>query len=523
MAPGVCASATTVPRSPLRAEITPALYDATTSLILPERVLVEVRTDGDFPLDVIPLKLQLGKNPLTWNGKPTLAARKVPRDQAADLLRKDKGEAPLPTLYRTDFIDLLQKDQPPGPPVVGRYYLKASVGDKLFVTIEDKTVFGVMPPDIAVPILQTPDVLGMTWKDALARAAHANGVEVQDWKQLTGADATRISNLIVTNNRVVGFLDRLNPFTPQSTGSRGDFIAHVRITVGDVAALLLFRDEFVKQMNAAITALEQVTGDEALRGWRKSIGREIWDDGSPWQYLEVACPKGGKCPFYKTFDPGFLGKEFGANLKAAERWSLQAVQEGLGEYGKKAREANANAEAVADSDVEELVRLLGHGYDALLPNVLPRLMRLVDVNSKDEIIDPFLREWVDQNKKSNPALAHDLEPVRHLWVPELNGRYTLRNLRTLAEEVQTQKDFSKADTTVGLAVIGIVSAPALAGEGLITACLAWTTDAFFLGQTLISEVPDFSLTSARTSSSPSARIWCWAATGFPRRCSRKQE
>ena len=472
MAPGVCASATTVPRSPLRAEITPALYDATTSLILPERVLVEVRTDGDFPLDVIPLKLQVGKNPLTWNGKPTLAARKVPRDQAADLLRKDKGEAPLPTLYRTDFIDLLQKDQPPGPPVVGRYYLKASVGDKLFVTIEDQTVFGVMPPDIAVPILRTPDVLGMTWKDALARAAHANGVEVQDWKQLTGADATRISNLIVTNNRVVGFLDRLNPFTPQSTGSRGDFIAHVRITVGDVAALLLFRDEFVKQMNAAITALEQVTVDEALRGWRKSIGREIWDDGSPWQYLEVACPKGGKCPFYKTFDPGFLDKEFGANIKG----SRTLVVAGCPGRHRRIRQTGQGSERQRRGRRRQRCRGTRSAPRARIRRPAAQRpaapTRLVDVNSKDEIIDPFLREWVDQNKKSNPALAHDLEPVRHLWVPELNGRYTLRNLRTLAEEVQTQKDFSKADTAVGLAVIGIVSAPALAGEGLITACLA---------------------------------------------------
>ncbi|HEV1999584.1 MAG TPA: hypothetical protein VGQ97_03760, partial [Xanthobacteraceae bacterium] len=81
-------------------EITPKMYDATTSLLLPERVLIEVRTDGDFPLDVIPLKLQLNKRPITWNGKPTLAARKVPRDPAVDLLRKDKGEGPLPTVYR---------------------------------------------------------------------------------------------------------------------------------------------------------------------------------------------------------------------------------------------------------------------------------------------------------------------------------------------------------------------------------------------------------------------------------------
>jgi hypothetical protein len=79
-------------------EITPKMYDSTTSLILPERFAIEVRTDGDFPIDVIPLKLQLNVRPITWNGKPTLAARKMPRDPAVDLLRKDMKETPLPLL-----------------------------------------------------------------------------------------------------------------------------------------------------------------------------------------------------------------------------------------------------------------------------------------------------------------------------------------------------------------------------------------------------------------------------------------
>ena len=480
-------------------EITEKIYDPTTSLLLPERFLVEVRTDGDFPLDEIPVKLQLNKAPITWNGKPTLVARKVPRDPAIDRLRKDKGENPLPTIYRTDLIELVEKDR--RGTELGVYYLKAAVGDKLWGALQDQSLLGA-PPDISAPILLNPDVLGMTWKDALTRAARANGVAIEDWKKLSGADATQISNLIVTKPSAATLAKTvaksLVPLLPIST-SPDDFTVHVRITVGDQAALLLFRDEFVNEMKAAIKSLDQVSSDETLRGWRQSIGRELWEDGSPWQDLEVTCPKGDKCALYKTFDPDFLEKEFGANLAAAEKWSLQAVREGLGEYKKKVAEAIATAEGTSDSDVEKLVRLIGHGYEPLLPGVVPRMMRLVDINSKNEVINDFVRDRVEQAKRDraeqgkadDPSVIQDLYPVRRLWIPELNGRYTLWNLHTLAEEVQTQKDFSKADTAVGLAIVGLVSVPLLAGEGFIAACLAAAEPTASVIQAGVAEIPDF--------------------------------
>lgn len=436
-------------------------YDPTGSLLLPERFLIEVRTDGDFPVDEIPLKLQLNNLPIKWNGNSTLVARKIPRNKAADLLRKDKGEAPEPTLYRTDFIELVENGAAQGPPERGVYHLKAKVGDQLLVTPADQFLFGTTPPAIAAPILRTPAELGLTWKDALARAARADGVEVADWRQLSGAQAGTIANLILTKPKTAVGL--ISPAASMLIGGSDEWFAHTRVTVGEHAALLLLRDEFVKSMNDAIKNLDQVQGEVALRGFREVIAPAIWDDNSPWQLLTVTCPQGEECPLYRAFDQDYLQKTFGANVNAAEKWSLKAVAEALGKYKQKAKDASAKAEGVKDDDVSELLRLLGYGYEALLPKIRPRMMRLEERDA----------------------------PRRLIWVPELNGRYTLETLHLLAEAVQAQKDFSKLDTQMALLAVAFVTAPAMLGEGVLAACVAWGADTVFLGSTLIGEVPDF--------------------------------
>ena len=423
-----------------------------TSLFTPERVFIEVHTEVAYPLDHLDLRVELNDKPVTWNGSNTIVAQRDPYDKTK-------------TTYRTARIDLYDRTPPPAEPNVASLRVKPQ--DKLYVKLDDEALLQARFHDTT--IYRTPGDLGMLWKDALRRAAAAKGVTVADWAQLTGPDTEELANISVWTRLSGQKADEISNLS-FSDMSR----MRVPVTVGDLAALLMFRDEFVAEMTAAQKNPPSITDDADYRGLRTSLKAAVWDPNSAWSYIRITCPKGGECPFPYALSDSYLENEFKDNWKAADQWSLQAVKEGLAKYQQAAKDALARAQAIKDGDIEGLVALLAQdctsepldlpcGYKALRPQILPRLMRLTDVPGT---------------------------PPRQLWVPDLNARYVLRNLYTLVSAEKSQRDYSKLDTQMAMLALSSYAAPLMLEGGIVAESAAWVVDTAFFGVTLANEIPD---------------------------------
>jgi hypothetical protein len=57
-------------------------------------------------------------------------------------------------------------------------------------------------------------------------------------------------------------------------------------------------------------------------------------------------------------------------------------------------------------------------------------------------------------------------PRRHVWIADLNARYTLRNLQTLIAAVKAQRDYTAADRNTVIMMTTMLAAPALGEFGI---------------------------------------------------------
>jgi hypothetical protein len=448
--------------------ITEDVADPTSKLVLPERVFIEVRTGAAFPTDAIPLKVQVNDALVTWNGAKTLLARRVE-----------------PTVYRTATIELVESGHATPATEPGVFFLPVQLKDQIDVRLEDPFLFGVTPPTTVARVIRTPGELGETWKEALLRAAKADGItDFDDWGRLTASRATEIANYELTPV-LLKVLDSATPlqflrYVPPvyryiEEAERGKLREKTPVTIGDHAALLLFRDQFVKSMTAAFDNLDQIKGEAALRGFREAIKLSAWDEDSPWRYLRVRCPgassgsastaqtSSGDCSFPYVVSDSFLERSFGQDKKAADQWVRQTVDEAIRNYRQAVKDAIAKAKAVEDKDVRELMKLVGTSYQPMLGALQARMLRLDEIGT----------------------------PKRQLWIPDLNGRYEVRNLHTLIDAVQAQEDYSKLDTQMAMLMTAAMTAPFVLGEGVVAAAIAWATDTTFLGISLATDVPAF--------------------------------
>ena len=341
------------------------------------------------------------------------------------------------------MIELVEPGKPHGPSDRGVAFLTVNLHDKLVARLDDPgLLMGVSRP---ATVLRTPAELGMMWKDALLRAAKAKGVSVSDWASLPGKQAAEIANEKLFD------VDFKNP-------GRASETLKIPVTVGDLAALLWFRDEFVRRMDTAINNkdnLPSITDPALLRGLRERLQPDAWDMKSAWNYLDVTCPNGGQCAFSYVLDDDFVKQSFKDDSQAADRWIVKAMAEAVQNYQKAAKDAMDAAKRIPDANVEGLIELLARdctaealdlpcGYKALRPLLLPRMMRLVDLD----------------------------KPQRQLWISDLNARYTTRNLDTLISAVKAQQAFSSASTQTALMIGSLLAAPVLSEFGVVGETIA---------------------------------------------------
>jgi len=454
-------------------------------VFLPEQFFIQVTSKVRFPISEVRLLAQLNDAEISWNGSPYIIAKFVGEEDTEQFLetidglipgRDGKPQKKKLYVYRTPLIELIEPVQIAPPIQPGVLYLRAGLGDKLMARPEDEFLFRTTP--CLAGVLNDPSESGMTWRRALTRAATLNGYEVASWNQLSSKRATEISNVVVSNIIVK------NPITAGSgriaellTGQKLMYPFYswknyfntwkvqekTPVTIAEHAALLLFKDAFIKKMKIASANFKDLD-DAELRGLREILKRfGSSSDTLPYDFLgRVTCPPGQGpligCPISYALSDCYLAKTFGTNekagrecdlkllsvaeLKAADAWSLKALAEARALYKAAIDKALAKATAAGDKDVETLIDLVGYGYEALLPELLPRMMER-GLGAK----------------------------TKRVWEPDLNARYSLLNLHTLADAVRAQKDLAREDKVMVAAVLMAVAAPLVTAKFGVAACV----------------------------------------------------
>jgi hypothetical protein len=458
-------------------------YEITDKLFLPERTFIEVRTETALPIDKVDLHVGLNGRTVTWAGSPILTAFRVPSD-------------PTGTTYRTANIELVQDGNAPSKPEPGLTFLHVNDKDHLEIGLVDP---GLLEANMRpATVYGDPLDVNASWRVALQRAAAAAGVPVADWRKLPGAKATEISNTLLSGEALSAVADSSLPGQiAKSIDFVRGFFGYKRIiqtktstsvTVGDMAALILYRDTFLYRMQQAMSSGLLPKAGEAsdLRGLREALKPSAWDTKSAWSLIEVTCPNGfTSCAFSYALDDDYLKRTFGADQVAAEEWAVKATGEALQKYRDAAQATIVKLQNLKDSDAEGMLEVLGAdcvaepldlpcGYKALRPLILPNMMELVPFDANGMMLEP------------------GQQGQRHLWRADLNARYTLRNLNTLITAVKKQQQYASLDRNTTIAIAMAATAPVLGELGAAGQLVSATVDSG--GVSLVymgAEVPEY--------------------------------
>jgi hypothetical protein len=471
---------------------------------LPEKVYIEIRTETPFPTQEIALRAQLNDRPVTWNGAPTIVAKyikDVGTPSAYEVPRPGEPAEVVPKVvrvYRTPTIQIGGNKSSAG----NGYYLAATDENTLRVRPDDPYLFTFRPGEASLKIWDTPDrdaagnLVG-TWEETVYRAAVLDGLgdKVKSGQKVGGSKAGAISNVVVSNIALGKFRPAgealkqslyesfhswttLTPLWAPAIawrfffGNPGILTERVNITVSDHAALLLFKEAFIRKMSMGLVDLDKQTKSQAnpaarramLLGLREGLKASAGKKSSPWDSIQVPGPKGSEVKFSWALDDGMRKltcKDMSDD--AAEEWSLKAVENGLEQYKANIRYAIGKAKATPDDDLKKLLELIGYGYENLAPEVMQHMM------------------W-----HGSPAL-----PQSPLWLPNLNARYALLNLHTASDAMRAQEDLSKLDTQMVMLAAGALAAPFMLSENLfLQVCLYAMDVATFEGQLISESIPE---------------------------------
>ena len=456
---------------------------------LPEKIYIEIRTETLFSTREIPLKAQLCGKDVSWNGSDTIVAKYV---KDVTIPQADPEHPKVIHVYRTAAIQLGGEASSAG----NGYHLPAKAGDTLETRPDDYYLFVGRPSIASVKIWDAPDRdadanLISTWEQAVENAAVLDGFgkDIKAGKSVLGKEAASISN-VVFSNVAIGKLRPTKDAWTESTshwtsifppalaarfffGDRGILTERVSVTVADHAALLLYKEAFIRKMSTGLGSLEKKTKDLewAGEGWRRvvlvglreSLKRSAAKESSPWESVRVPGPDGGDVKMSWALDDGLRKAACkGCSDARADDWSLEAVANGFQQYQDAVRHAIQKAKDTPDEDVKKLIELIGYSYENLTPELLQRMM------------------W------------HPPGASNQNWEPNHDARYVLWNLHTAADAIRAQEDLSKLDTQMALLAASAFAAPFMLSTNVyvMTACYAF--DCATLGGQLISEtIPEF--------------------------------
>lgn len=467
------------------AEVNIERVELTEHVFLPEQVWIEVRTLAAFPVSELRLRVQVGEKKVLWDtsnnpnsapdplmpGTESIVAKLVafePVGRSIEVRPRPESPARLMrqamAIYRTRPIEFYKvgETQPPIEP--GVFRLAVNHRDSITAKLENPLWFRGRPPLGKAVAYNDPSEVGLTWRHALTKAAKIAGYEVASWDRLEGKKAAEIGNYVVVNGLlpsregvgVIGVWRELAKSlhsTNPKFARRNAIKEKVTVTLADHAALLLFKDAFIKQQEQFLANFEKVVPKERrweAAAWLATIKSTASDESdawiyknnqgvvssvsSPWKYIRVSGPKGGEVPFSFALSDSYLEATFGKTPEARTRafiWSTDAAQAALVKYKEAIQYSIQKVRDTPDNDVDKLLELIGLGYEAILPEITPRIMTLRDVGTSG-----YQR-----------------------WRGDLNPRMALARLQIPAEARRAQADLARQDTRFLIAMATAVAAP----------------------------------------------------------------
>jgi hypothetical protein len=344
------------------------LVDRLTELVAGETVRVEVETSETVAVSEIELVVGRNGEPTTFGTEPFVKALRVP------------GES---RRYLTPGIGVARLAQP------GDLAVSAQPGDRLAVRLAPDGPLAGAPSATADVVLMSE--LNRMWTEALRDAAMAGKaagkarpawaqMTLQDWQQLAQEESGRVS--------------------------RGG--VEIPVLVGEHAAMLLLREQLKGTLGAYRELFPRMRDRQAMLGLVRTMRDELADPQSVLGRLEVTFPPRPavrrpdeqmraliddvwrsvrrdpkpeiKAPLNAFFDRQFLQRHVQTERDPADAdapATLHAmIVMALWDYMDAVDHALRIAEGTDDKNLEGLIDLTGRGFEPIVEQVLPRLVRL---------------------------------------------------------------------------------------------------------------------------------------------------
>ena len=417
-------------------EVRDSEFEATTTLFLPERFRLEVRTKLGIPAQK-QISLLLGDE----------SASSLLEDPL--VLRKVQGVS---NIYRSDLIAIYRSSQPELAEMIS---IPATPGQELMAKLIDGSAVQVEPVIAKARIQQGADV--SLWEEALKDAAkcyrdripNPEGLSEGELAAKRAGDLTNELFLPKIRNAFVNAI--LPPWAAtwlNEDKPKDETTMRLTLTVGDQAAMILLRDTFVELASRQRDELQAIGKHaEGIQGWAKLMEPTVRDKNSPINRIMITSPTGTKVPFeFAFYDIKNLSSTYQKDEQYIREWIPKSRQEAFQNYLTGLQTSIDQANDAKNCELKELLRLTGYGFDAVAQHLLPRLMKLEPVEDRTE------------------------------WVPDLKARSNVANLYLLGAAFRAQEEVSDLDTSlVGICFAG-ASIPALFSGSLGFAIAALVAD-----------------------------------------------
>lgn len=399
-------------------------FEGSGHLYFTERFAIEILPDVDvgapaYDLVLRRYRMQDGAKPQAYGDPVRLSAKRVEGSDGR-------------LVYRTPSLDLrpdkrTNRGRPPSPDVM---QLAIEPGTVMTATLTQPELLMVRSVSSGVDAMAeigvTPDDFGALWADALRRAGQCYGaIPDRDWRSLSldQAESQLSINVLYLNDE------------------RNDVVDRLPIQFGHVAAAVLLRDHFVRLMQGARAHWQAVLSEPARQEeFLASLlsGRIDYDD--PLYQTSITNPAGKPTALIEALLPADTLKDrYSLDDTGLVEWRTAQLAVALEQVIASIDKTIDYANGLGDCKGEDLVKLTGVSFDAVIADLEPRMVRLAEFEN----------------------------PRRLEWEPDLAARKWLHQVGSLATSIRDIESRHDLYIHVGLAAVALASgvgAPLLFAE-----------------------------------------------------------
>jgi hypothetical protein len=377
-------------------------FEPTSIAFAGELIKIEIETTQPLPVDSIPVIVGVDDKPLLLGDGDGIPAGRDPNN---------------PRIYRTDFIRLDMREFP-GSAIdmdAGNGYAVMGVkrGARVQAAIGRPGLISV-PPGMAQAAVYgapgDPDV-GGDWSGWLKSAAAC----------------TKFSAVATDKDEAYEFSKLL-----LNTGNYGPLPVpgwlEEKVSVGQLAAMLLLRDTFKRLLKSNIQALSKLTSDEDILAFRKQVEPMVRSGKSVLSTIDVEDVGGGQTQFLWSFEKDILASLNDGKIDDIERWAITVTRQALAKYQEVMQASLDRAEDIKDCEVEDLVRLTAFDFHAVAVIAKTKVMLQPD-------------------------------PTLQFWVPDYRARGWIDTVEFLGQQLNIQERLGQADRREATAAVLLATLP----------------------------------------------------------------